>query len=318
MKRLILFFLCCVALVACLCSCAQQISGLPVPDTTRQPNPIAQDATSPFIRQILASMPKSDVASLEDAILAETDEYMYYRSGGRCYLSFKSGDKKESYTEEEIKEGSMIHTVHFETLDEMHQWLEKPELTQEDASVIRHTFPLIEGKGFLMLDREMLYVPELPEGYHFESAEFMGERYNIVFKTDEKLTSGRYGGGMISFIEEEEFARKLAYFYRYQRGHAAYDVSYTIEENNATVYEFHKDVGIRRHVQYCLETENGVLFIEELRYDSGSETNKLVAMGMEILGCQNGVYFTLGVHYTDPEQLLEFAKQMKLVPYLGQ
>jgi hypothetical protein len=318
-KRLFVLF-CVLMLVLCLLGCVQQNKAPSSPIATRPAGAIAQDATSPFIQQIVASMPQADHAPLEDAVLAENDEYVYYRKDGQCYLSFKSGNTHLNYTHEELKEGDLAGTIFFQESQELLSWLQKPQMNEKYLAFIQHSIPLHEEYGFLMPDAQVLMAPELPKGYSLKCAEIGPYGYGFEFKSSFRLPSGRYGGGWFEVISQQRFASKLAYYYRYARGHAAYGKTYTLQENGANVYETVGQYRTTRYIQYCLESEGRILFIEECRYDSSGGKKPIVneLSSVDIFGCENGVYFTVRVHYTDPDQLLALAKNMKLVPFAGQ
>ena len=304
MKRLVCLLLCFFLSPVLFLGCSKNSSQT---NTT----PIAQKTIHPYITELMTSFPEADWELLPDEILYETDEYIYYREDGICYISFHSGNYKIVCDRKDAPSGSPA----FNSMEEKYQWLCAPEISDAHEESIRYWNTLVEEKGFIFQDRDRLYTAELPDEYYLKIS---GIANSLAFQTHERLESGRCGGCYIAVISKDSFISKLTNYYRFQLGNASYETSYSIDENNATVYEYETDVGTRRYVQYCVQIDSQTIFIEECRGDShsdrvGSTINELYSV--DIFGYENGLYFEIDVFYSDPEPLLELVGKIKIVKY---
>ena len=310
MKKLIsaMFCICLVAaiLFGCFCDSSQNTA-------TPTVSPISQDATSPFILDIIDTL-SAHSKMLPDQILAKTDECTVYRKDGHCFLDFKSGNQKVSM--DITDKDSCGHAMIFDSMEELCQWLDYPVFTGNTEEGIRHCFPLNSENGFYVPDPENLYILDLPDEYHLQSVSIRGERFELVYKTHEPLPTGRNGGILIQFIDKDLFAYDLARYYRFQRGNAPYNNTYRIEENSATVYEYESFGNKCRDIQYCLETDAQTLFVAEhyIRISDHTGDDYRLA-SIDIFGSAHGVYFRIGPHYSSYESLRQVINALKIVEY---
>lgn len=303
MNRRLCSLLCLILLCTVICSCSQD----------RSPNyntPPINEPTPPYILELMKSYPEATV-QLPDEVLYEADEFIYYRENGVCYISFHSGNNRIEHDEKDAPSYAPV----FQSMEEKYQWFCAPKISADHEATIRSSCTLVEGKGFVFQDRDLLYTAELPGEYRLDRTAIVN---SLVFTTHERLESGRYGGCHLAVISKKSFTSHLISFYRFQLGKVAYDTSYSFEEKNATVYEYETEFGKRRYVQYRVQAGAQTYFIEEYRGDSYSDrvgpiVNELYSV--KIFGYDNGIYFSMGVFYSDPEPLIELVGNIKIVKY---
>ena len=310
MRKTILKMLCIILFSACLfgCSCNN-----PQDTADRPTHPIAQDATSPFILDIIDSF-SSNANNLPDQILTVTEECTVYRKGGHCFLDFKSGNHKVSMNISD--KDSCGHAMIFDSMEELCQWLGNPDFSGNTEEGIRHCFPLHPEYGFFIPDSERLCILDLPDEYYLQSVSIKGEQFSLVYETYERLPSGRYGGILIQFISEDWFAYDLARYCRFQRGTAPYSKSYVMEEKNATVYEYEEAGNQLRDIQYILQTDTQTLFVAETYIlKPGDVNNDYILADITIIGSAHGMYFSIRPYYSDKEELIQLITELEIVEY---
>lgn len=267
--------------------------------------------THPYITSLMDSFSQSCEEHLPDKLFVETEEYSIYRKSGTCYLSFKSGNQRLSY-ENGCKE-CVGHTLLFDSMDELYDWLLSPEFSDKNMSIIQHAFPLDPENGFIIADPENLKTIVLPDEYHIESVGLGGECCWIVFKTNERLPSGRDGGGLLVLNDTKQFEYQLSSFYSFELGEVAYKAKYDDEINNTTTYEYETGWELRR-VQQCLQTEEGSRYIEK-EFAKGNDDEYHLS-SVDIFGYENHTLFTLSSHYSDDEDLIRINEWLKITDYI--
>ena len=272
------------------------------------------DLSNVDVQDVMDTLPKAEPKNLPDEILVDNEIYTYYRQDGLCYLNFKSGNDRISMDLDE-KDGC-DHRFWFGSMEEAYQWLCCPVFTEHTKEIFRHCWPLDSEKGFYMPDLQQLYVAETPEDYKLDSVDFWGHRFVLIYQTQERLASGRYGAFTLTCLSEDSFREKLKNYYRFARGSANRKLYTDFNEKGATIYEYETDVGKHRHVLYTAKTEQIVWFYEDHYYVDKSYLEEGYHFARPtVFGCLNGLYFSFVNHYSDWDALYEVIPQIRIVDY---
>ena len=309
MKRTVSLFLCAILFAACLFGCSaddpENTASLP-----------SSHSIDPLYSNIIHTLPGAEANRLENRVISETDSFSFCREDGHCFLKFKSGNHEISLNLDEKE--SCGHGIFFDSMDDMYRWLLAPDISTATEEAIRHCFRWDENKGFLLPDPDCLVTLGLPDDYKLEGVSVHRDNYSLIYQTPTPLDSGRRGGIHMQTISEPEFAIYLAQYYRFQHGRQKHDTSYTVADDikTADVYEYETQVWKHRDIQYILQSEKSTLFVEEIYVMSKDiPDNDYHLSGVTIFGCSDGLYFTLGVYYSDPEPLLELIDQLTFIKY---
>ena len=312
MKRGLCILLCTILLCTTLAGCDNRL------DST-------QETIHPYIAELIDSLPASDAVNLPDQLIAETDQYTFSRMDGICYLSFKSGNYEIDINE---KDGYRTQ-IQFNSLDELYQWLNAPQITAETETIIRHLFPLDNNHGFILPDPERLYTIEIP-GYTQGSVSLRNNCYQIGFTSQEHLNNDSKCGFFVSFCRKDIFSKWLMNHYRFKlRSKKLADPDFdTYQIDHITYYEMNINPDWRRRfAQYELQIDNRILFIEEhfTIMDANNPSisaESPVLYDVDVLGYENGAYFSLA-NYCDKECTygtteIDLGKELKIVEYVPQ
>lgn len=268
------------------------------------------------VQDVIDTLPQSDLEPLPDEVLAETDVYTYYRKNGVCYLNFKSGNHRITMDIDE--KDSCDHRFTFASMDEAYQWLCHPVFTAHIEEYFRHCWPLDAENGFLMPDPQRLYVCEAPEEYQLESVDFRGVGFALIYKTKELLESRRYGAFVVGSRSSESFTEALKKYYRFDRGtpKQATEISHSIRDDNASVYEYETYELKNRIVHYTLEETTKKVFIEEhYGLPDGNKTREYLLYDATVIACEKGICYSISNHYSNMEEVLKILPHLKLVEY---
>lgn len=302
MARLVYLMMCLLLFTGLLFGCSENI---PLDNTA----PEVPETIPPYIMELMDSFPEAE-RELPDQILYETDEYIYYRENGICYISFRSGNHQ---IECDFKDAPTYSPV-FHSMEEKYQWFCAPEITAAHEASIRYWNTLDEENGFIFQDRDRLYTAEFPDEYDLNRTSLEN---SLVLQTHERLESGRYGGCNVAVVDKDSFASSLSHYYRFQLGNASFLRSYKDPVINADVYEYERNNWLCRTVQYCRKTETKTVFIEE-NYILAKEfytSEDYHLSEITVFGYDNGHYFSMSPFYSDPELLPELANEIKIIPY---
>ena len=278
---------------------------------------VSFDLSNVDVQEVIDTLPKSDLEILPDEVIAETDMYIYYRTNGNCYLNFKSGNHRIILDIDE--KDSCGHRFTFGSIEKAYQWLCAPVFDKQTEEIFRHCWPLDAENGFIMPDPQRLYIFETPEEYLLDSVDFYGDKFSLIYKTKERLASGRYGAFTVGSINGQSFTKKLKNYYRFDFGTPKQNIhiSHSIRDDNASVYEYETTVWKERHVHYLLEDDHRTVFYEEtylLAKDSPEEDYHFAEA--TVFACEKGIYYTMGIHYSDWEPFLEVIPKIELVLYV--
>lgn len=276
----------------------------------------AQAPIDPMIRQLMDELPRGDGNVPGDETIVKTADYTIYRKDGQCYLDFNDGNHwVDLYDEDSCIIPS--NELWFYTPEELYQFLSSGDISGREDT-IRYGFPVDQKNGFLWADPDNFYVTDIPEGYEYFYSTLQGNEYKYVLRTLEMINDQSFGVIDLTFCSEETFAERLTWHYRLALGQKEYDTTYTVDEHNATVYEYDMPAGRYRQVQYQLTTPTLTLFVDEthqLTSNDGSPINQSVYPTLSVLGCVNGVYFILDPPTNDPDQLLELIDTLNIHKY---